>query len=289
VELKNKDLEETIKQREQTFKEASKTQKELRTTKESLEAAHKKNVKLERDLAKEKKEKEKEQQVSFIYKQQVDKIQGKDDTIKTLKLKCLKSDFERKKESLIQKRQDNEMLIENLARMSNTESNSASSAAIRDAMDKLNAYSASLYSALDTLRVRYEERQQGIETAPVSNHHTEVNFEVRSVGSPNLDSLELNTLRLLTTANFNTDVRPAQVNLVMNATFACLNVFSCNLGHTIFTAFSTSASSSGKGSASSTAPLSVPGWPHPEVQATRVLCAGSTSWPRTSSRGLARD
>ena len=216
LELKNKDLEEAIKLREQTFKDATKTQKELRTTKESLEAAHKKNAKLEKDLAKEKKEKEKELQVSFLLKQQVDKIQGKDDTIKTLKLKCLKSDFERKKDNLIQKRQDNEMLIDNLARMSNTESNSASSAAIRDAMDKLNAYSASLYSALDTLRVRYEERQQGIETAPASNHQTEVNFDVSSVGSPNLDSLELNTLRLLTTANFNTDIRPAQVSLVMN-------------------------------------------------------------------------
>ena len=212
MELKVQDLQETINRREQTFKEAAKTQKELRTTKESYEASHRKNVSLDKDLKKVKKDLENEQLVSFHLRQKVDKIREKDDTIKILKLKCLKSDFERKKDSLIQKRQDNEMLIENLGRMSNTESNGASSAAIRDAIDKLNAFSASLYTALDTLRLRYDERKQGIETDQASNHHTEVNFEVTSIGSPNLDSLELNTLRLLTTANFNTNVRPSQVN-----------------------------------------------------------------------------
>ena len=214
LDIKVQDLEDTIKQREHLFKEANKTQKELRKTKESFDASTKKNVNLERELKEVKKNLEDEQKVSFNLQQKVNKIREKDDTIRILKLKCLKSDFERKKDCISQKRQDNELLIANLGRMSYAETNSASSAAIRDAMDKLNAFSASLYSALETLRVRYEERKQGIETAATFNHHTEVNFEVSSIMSPDLDSLELNTLRLLATANFNTNARPSQVDHV---------------------------------------------------------------------------
>ena len=242
LELKVQDLENTIKQREHLFKEANKTQKELRSIKDSFDASSKKNVNLDRELKEVKKNLEDEQKVSFNLQQKVNKIREKDDTIRILKLKCLKSDFERKKDSLIQKKQDNELLIENLVRMSNAESNHASSAAIRPTMEKLNAFSASLYSALETLRVRYEERKQGIETAPTFNHHTEVNFEVSSIRSPDLDSLELDTLRLLAMANFNTNVRPSQVN-----DFLCVSnllyIYFLFQGHTIFPASTSSAAS----------------------------------------------
>ena len=216
LEFKVHDLKETIKQTEQILKEAKETQIDLRMTKASFDATYKKNVDLERELKEVKKNLEEEQKVSFNIQQKVNQIREKEDTIRFLKLECLKSDFERKTDCLSQRRQDNELLIEYLGRMSNAESSSsASSAVIRDAMDKLNAFSASLYSSLETLRVRYEERKHGIETAPASHHHTEDNFEVCSIDSPSLDSLELNTLRLLVTANFYTNFGSSQVNHIL--------------------------------------------------------------------------
>ena len=209
LELKVQDLEEKIKSREQAFKEAIKTQKDLKVAKENFEASHKKTVSLEREMKDLKKKLETEQKLSFTLGQKVSKLPEKEDTIKTLKLKCLKSDYDRKKDILNQKKGDNEMLIDHLRRMSNSEHNTASSAAIRDAIDKLNAYSAILFSGLDMLRMRYEERKGGIEKAPASNHHTEINFEVNSVKAPNLDSLHLNNIKLLTT------VMPYQVKLII--------------------------------------------------------------------------
>ena len=83
-----------------------------------------------------KKKLEEEQTLNFILGQKVRKLPEKEDTIKTLQLKCLKSDFDKKKEILNQKMNDSQMLIGNLT---------ASYAAIGDAMDKLNSYSATLH------------------------------------------------------------------------------------------------------------------------------------------------
>ena len=173
---------------------------ELRASKENFEASHEKTVSFEKELKEVKKKLEEEQKSNFILGQKVMKLQEKEDTIKTLQLKCLKSDYDRKKDILNQKMSDSQMLIGNLT---------ASYAAIGDAMDKLDSYSAILYCGHDILQRKYEERMTEIEKAPASNHHTEINFEVNSIEAPNLDSLHLNIIKLLTS------VMPYQVKLMI--------------------------------------------------------------------------
>ena len=172
----------------------------MRASKENFKASHEKTVSFEKELKEVKKKLEEEQKSNFILGQKVRKLQEKEDTIKTLQLKCLKSDYDRKKDILNQKMSDSQMLIGNLT---------ASYAAIGDAMDKLNGYSATLYCGRDILQRKYEERMTEIEKAPASNHHTEINFEINSIEAPNLDCIHLNIIKLLTS------VVPYQVKLMI--------------------------------------------------------------------------
>merc|ERR1712112_198595 len=82
--------------------------------------------------------------------------------------------------------------------------NTAENASLRSNIEKLNSWSANLFAALDNLHQRYEETKRSIDTS-TSNFQTnlEVNFDMSIVESPNLASIELDTLRLLTTASYN--------------------------------------------------------------------------------------
>merc|ERR1712155_198221 len=148
---------------------------------------------------------EAEQKVSYTYSLQVQKIGEKDNMINNLRLKCLKADYDAKKTILTQKRQDNENLIEHLTVMLSSATNQAGSTlALNRAIESLNNYSANIYVALESLGQAYEEGKR--------RDATELEFNTARVESPNLASIELDTLRLLTTtAYYSNSARPPQV------------------------------------------------------------------------------
>merc|ERR1719323_2953035 len=184
------------------FREAAKRERELKVAREQLENEQRKTKKLETQMVELSKKLESEQKVSFKQNVQLAEMGRKDTTIKNLKMKCLKTDYNSKKSLLRQKRDDNEQLIEHLAKTLGSNSNDASKEAVKAAIEKLNSYSASLFFSLDQLQQGYEERKRELETSP-SSTQTEVNIDLSSVSSPDLASIELDTLRLLTTANYN--------------------------------------------------------------------------------------
>merc|ERR1719323_2863476 len=184
------------------FREAAKRERELKVAREQLENEQRKTKKLETQMVELSKKLESEQKVSFKQNVQLAEMGRKDTTIKNLKMKCLKTDYDSKKSLLRQKRDDNEQLIEHLAKTLGSNSNDASKEAVKAAIEKLNSYSASLFFSLDQLQQGYEERKRQLETSP-SSAQTEVNIDLSSVSSPDLASIELDTLRLLTTANYN--------------------------------------------------------------------------------------
>ena len=196
------ELKETIQKREGVFKDAAKTVKELKATRDNYENEHKKNVRVEKELRSVKQQLENEQKVTYQQNIKLQQLADKDRAIKTLQLKCLKTDYEAKKAILSKKRSDNEQLIDHLTKMG--PGNNAENASLRSNIEKLNSWSANLFAALDNLHQRYEETKRSIDTS-TSNFQTnlEVNFDMSIVESPNLASIELDTLRLLTTASYN--------------------------------------------------------------------------------------
>ena len=197
------DLKETIQRRDGVFKDATKTVKDLKATRDNYENEHKKNVRLEKELRAVKQQLENEQKVTYQQNIKLQQQADKERAIKTLQLKCLKVDYEAKKAILSRKRSDNEQLIDHLTKIMGP-GNSAENASLRSNIDKLNNWSANLFAALDNLHQRYEETKRSIDTS-ASNFQTnlEVSFDMSIVESPNLASIELDTLRLLTTASYN--------------------------------------------------------------------------------------
>ena len=199
------ELKATMQNRDQVFREATKTQRDLRTARDNYDNEHKKVQKLEAEMREFKRKLEAEQKVSYTYSLQVQKIGEKDNMINNLRLKCLKADYDAKKAILTQKRQDNENLIEHLTIMLSSATNQAGSIlALNRAIESLNNYSANIYVALESLGQAYEEGKR--------RDATELEFNTARVESPNLASIELDTLRLLTTtAYYSNSARPPQV------------------------------------------------------------------------------
>ena len=77
---------------------------------------------------------------------------------KQLKLKCLKVDYDSKRNILTGKINDNEKLIDHLTNYQNylTKCIPVSAMAIKTAIDKLNEYTAKLLEAIDNLDNQYE-------------------------------------------------------------------------------------------------------------------------------------
>ena len=76
--------------------------------------------------------------------------------------------------------------------------------ALNRAIESLNNYSANIYVALESLGQAYEEGKR--------RDATELEFNTARVESPNLASIELDTLRLFTTtAYYSNSARPPQV------------------------------------------------------------------------------
>ena len=202
LKMQVEEFKEGIAKRETMFREASKKEKELKTVKEQLEAKQRETVRLESLNLDLEKKLEAEKKVSFKQNLALQKTTEKDNTIKILKLKCLKVDYDAKKAMLTQKRTDNEQLIDNLSKLFGSDANEASKAAVRAAIEKLNSYSASIFMALEQLGQNYEDRKRALETAP-NSMVTEVMVDLAFLDTHTLDNVELDTLRLLTTANYN--------------------------------------------------------------------------------------
>jgi len=203
----NEDLKEIIQKRDAVFRDVNRTAKELKVTKDGFDAEKKKSEKLEAELRELKRTLQNEQKVTFTQQRQLQKMTEKDNTIKTLMLKCLKLDYDSKKHLLDQKLEENRALIENLNNMSTAEA-SASAGGIRSSIEKLSTYGASLYVALENLGERYRTKRQDLESLSSNlSTNTGVDFEMSSLASPGLASIELDTLRLLTMSSYNNGVR----------------------------------------------------------------------------------
>ena len=96
-------------------------------------------------------------------------------------------------------------MIEHLTIILSSATNQAGSIlALNRAIESLNNYSANIYVALESLGQAYEEGKR--------RDATELEFNTARVESPNLASIELDTLRLLTTtAYYSNSARPPQV------------------------------------------------------------------------------
>ena len=174
-------LKETIQNMDETSRVAvkkyeSERQKsaaikvELNNTKLKLENEKKLNLQLERQLQSSREQKA---------------------LIKTLKLKCLKIDFDGKKDLLMGKRMENEKLMSYLVN-----NNQASLSTIQPSLDKLSEYSTLLYQGMDNLQVKYEEKILKVETSPISVANVDLNFNTSSFEKTQLTSV-VNSLRLL--------------------------------------------------------------------------------------------
>merc|ERR1719186_1591942 len=111
--------------------------------------------------------------------------------IKTLKLKCLKIDFDGIKAFLMAKKMENEKLMSYLVN-----NNQASLSTIQPSLDKLSEYSTLLYQGMDNLQVKYEEKILKVETSPISVANVDLNFNTCSFEKTQLTSV-VNSLRLL--------------------------------------------------------------------------------------------
>merc|ERR1719427_2492975 len=143
---------------------------ELNNTKLKLENEKKNNLQLQRQLQSSREQKA---------------------LIKTLKLKCLKIDFEGTKAFLMGKKMETEKLVTYLVN-----NNQANLSTIQPSVDRLSEYSALLYQGMDDLQVKYEEKILKVESSPVSAVNVDMNFNISSFEKPQLTSV-VNSLRLL--------------------------------------------------------------------------------------------
>ena len=187
-------LKETIQKREGLYKEVSRKEKEMKALKDNQELATKKITKLETDLRETKARLDSEQKVSFQLNLKSQKMTEQEVLIERLKLKCLKTDFESKDSFFLSKKADNEKLIHNLNQME-MGNQSQPGAAVKAAIEKLNLYAAKLIAGRDELQIKYQERRRDIEM----NKSTNLNLELDTAMfvSPGLDSVEIDTLKLL--------------------------------------------------------------------------------------------
>jgi len=144
---------------------------------------------------------ENEKRVNLQLQRQLQSSREQKALIKTLKLQCLKINFEGIKAFLMGKKMETEKLMTYLVN-----NNQASLSTIQPSLDKLNEYSTLLYQGMDNLQVKYEEKILKVETSPVSVVNVDLNFNTSSFEKTQLTSVA-NSLRLL-----NLHTRPQVVN-----------------------------------------------------------------------------
>ena len=187
-------LKESMQRKEALFKEGARKEKELKTLRDSNDSALKKVAKLEAELREAKGKLQDELQVSFQLQQKLRKMSDQEVTVERLKLKCLQDDFDRKKIFLLTKKSDNEKLMTHLAQLE-VRGQGLPAAAVKVSIEKLNLFSAELFAALDELQNKYEERRLAIEQQKSNN--LDLEFDVSRFSGPRLDSVEIDTLKLL--------------------------------------------------------------------------------------------
>jgi len=134
---------------------------------------------------------ENEKKINLQLQRQLQSSREQKALIKTLKLKCLKIDFEGTKAFLMGKKMETEKLMTYLVN-----NNQANLSTIQPSVDRLSEYSALLYQGMDDLQVKYEEKILKVETSPVSAVNVDMNFNISSFEKPQLTSV-VNSLRLL--------------------------------------------------------------------------------------------
>merc|ERR1712179_56514 len=184
-------------------------EEELKRTREALESEQHKNGLLQTNLDNTKLKLENEQRLSFQLQSQLQSQREQETSmIKSLKLRFLKTEYDGKKALLMSKNLENEKLIGYLTNMNSSESNQTNFSAIKSSLDKLNEFSAKLFNGLETLQARYDEKVRQVEQSPGSLANMELSFDTSSLESPQLNSVEVDTLRLLTSVNLNNMNRP---------------------------------------------------------------------------------
>jgi len=202
LKVETTNLKETIQKMNKTYKEAAKKEEELRQVKDTLESEHQKSGLMKVDLNNTKLRLENEQRLSFQLNSQLQSSRDQEVVIKTLKLKCLKTEFDGIKSFLMGKNGENEKLMTYLANLNNNETHQSFNT-IKSSIEKLNEYSARLYRALDDLQAKYDEKVRQVERNPGSDANVNLNFDSSSLDSHQLNSVEVDTLRLLTSVNLN--------------------------------------------------------------------------------------
>merc|ERR1719219_2419530 len=101
---------------------------------------------------------------------------------------------------------ENGRLINYLNNMNSNETNQPNFSALKSSIDKLNEFSAKLFNGLENLQAKYEGIVRQVELSPGSLANTELQFDTSSLESPQLTSVEVDTLRLLTSSSLNTTV-----------------------------------------------------------------------------------
>ena len=201
LKIDNNNLNETIQKMNKTHREASRKEDELRKLKDAMDAETHKSSLMKVELENTKLKLENEQRLTFQLQSELQNSRGQESAvIKTLKLKCLKTDFESKKCFMQFKKTENEKLITHLNNLNSNETTQNNLSTIKSAIVKLNEYSARLYSGLENLQSAYEEKLRNIDQMSTSINF-ELNFDMSSLDSPLLSSIEIDTLRLLTSVS----------------------------------------------------------------------------------------
>jgi len=209
IKADNNNLNETIQKMNKSYRESTRKEEELKRTREALESEQHKNGLLQTNLDNTKLKLENEQRLSFQLQSQLQSQREQETSmIKSLKLRFLKTEYDGKKALLMSKNLENEKLIGYLTNMNSNESNQTNFSAIKSSLDKLNEFSAKLFNGLETLQARYDEKVRQVEQSPGSLANMELNFDTSSLESPQLNSVEVDTLRLLTSVNLNNMNRP---------------------------------------------------------------------------------
>jgi len=205
----NQSLNETIQKMNKTYRESVKKEEDLRKVRDSLESEQQKNGLVQTDLNNTKLKLENEQRLSFQLQSQLQSQREQEmSMVKSLKLRFLKTEYDWKKAFLVNKNLENEKLIGYLTNINSNESNQASSTVIKSSMDKLNEFSAKLFNGLETLQAKYDEKVRQVEHSPASMNNIDLNFETSSLESPQLSSIEVDTLRLLTSVSLTVNRPP---------------------------------------------------------------------------------
>jgi len=185
-------------------RESTRKDEELKRIREALELEQHKNRLMQTNL-------ENEQRLNFQLQSQLQSQREKETSmIKTLKLRFLKKEFDGKKALLMNKNLENEKLIGYLTNMNNNynELTRTNFSAIKSSMDKLNEFTVKLLNSLETLQARYDEKVRLVEQSPGSLSCMELGFDTSCQVSPQLNSVEVDTLRLLASVNLNNTNRP---------------------------------------------------------------------------------